>query len=65
MASPDVLLGVGLYETVLVSEGAALHGERHFERMDEQPDDRGRSVFGSDHHPLLGRVDLHPEESRP
>jgi branched-subunit amino acid aminotransferase/4-amino-4-deoxychorismate lyase len=33
MASPDVLLGVGLYETVRVSDGTALHGERHFERM--------------------------------
>ena len=33
MASPDDLLGAGLYETVRVSEGAALHGERHLERM--------------------------------
>lgn len=33
MASPDVLLGAGLYETVLVSAGSALHGERHLERM--------------------------------
>jgi branched-chain amino acid aminotransferase len=33
MASPDVLLGVGLYETVRVSQDSALHGERHFERL--------------------------------
>jgi branched-chain amino acid aminotransferase len=33
MASPDVILGGGLYETVRVSEGLALHGERHLERM--------------------------------
>jgi branched-subunit amino acid aminotransferase/4-amino-4-deoxychorismate lyase len=33
MASSDVLLGAGLYETMRVSDGAALHGERHFERM--------------------------------
>ncbi len=33
MASPDVLLGAGLYETVRVSDGRALHGERHLERM--------------------------------
>ena len=33
MASPDVLLGAGLYETVRISGGAALHGERHLERM--------------------------------
>jgi branched-subunit amino acid aminotransferase/4-amino-4-deoxychorismate lyase len=32
-ASPDVLLGAGLYETVRVSDGVALHGERHLERM--------------------------------
>jgi branched-subunit amino acid aminotransferase/4-amino-4-deoxychorismate lyase len=33
MASPDVLLGAGLYETLRVSKGTALHGERHFERL--------------------------------
>ena len=33
MASTDVLLGAGLYESLRVSGGAALHGERHFERM--------------------------------
>jgi branched-subunit amino acid aminotransferase/4-amino-4-deoxychorismate lyase len=33
MASPDVLLGAGLYETMRVSDGTALHGERHLERM--------------------------------
>ena len=33
MASPDVLLGAGLYETVRVSGGTALHGERHLERI--------------------------------
>jgi endonuclease/exonuclease/phosphatase family metal-dependent hydrolase len=27
-------------------------------RLDENPGDRGRDVFGSDHHPLLARVDL-------
>jgi branched-subunit amino acid aminotransferase/4-amino-4-deoxychorismate lyase len=33
MVSPDVLLGAGLYETVRVSDGVALHGERHLARM--------------------------------
>jgi 4-amino-4-deoxychorismate lyase len=33
MASPDVLLGAGLYETVRVAGGLALHGERHLARM--------------------------------
>lgn len=27
-------------------------------RIDEQPGDRTRSVFGSDHHPLLARIEL-------
>jgi endonuclease/exonuclease/phosphatase family metal-dependent hydrolase len=27
-------------------------------RMDENPSDRGPDVFGSDHHPLLARIDL-------
>jgi endonuclease/exonuclease/phosphatase family metal-dependent hydrolase len=35
-------------------------------RLDEHPEDRGPRIFGSDHHPLLSRIDLepHPEESR-
>ena len=33
MASPDALMGAGLYETARVSDGLALHGERHLERM--------------------------------
>jgi endonuclease/exonuclease/phosphatase family metal-dependent hydrolase len=30
-------------------------------RLDEAVDDDSRRVFGSDHHPLLARFDLHPE----
>jgi branched-chain amino acid aminotransferase len=33
MASPDALLGAGLYETLRISEGSALHGERHYRRL--------------------------------
>ena len=29
-------------------------------RLDEHPLDRGATVFGSDHHPLVARVALHP-----
>jgi endonuclease/exonuclease/phosphatase family metal-dependent hydrolase len=29
-------------------------------RVDEDPRDRGPNVFGSDHHPLLARIDLAP-----
>jgi hypothetical protein len=28
------------------------------ERLDEHPRDRGPTVFGSDHHPLLARLEL-------
>ena len=28
------------------------------ERLDEHPRDRGATVFGSDHHPLLARIEL-------
>lgn len=31
------------------------------ERLDEHPLDRGARIFGSDHHPLLARVELHGE----
>jgi endonuclease/exonuclease/phosphatase family metal-dependent hydrolase len=30
-------------------------------RLDEHPRDRGPRVFGSDHHPLLARIDLDPD----
>jgi endonuclease/exonuclease/phosphatase family metal-dependent hydrolase len=36
---------------------AALAGARVW-RLDEDPADRGPTVFGSDHHPLLARLDL-------
>jgi len=29
-------------------------------RLDEHPRDRGPRVFGSDHHPLLARIEFHP-----
>lgn len=32
--------------------------ELRIHRLDEHPDDRGRTVFGSDHHPLLARLEL-------
>jgi hypothetical protein len=28
------------------------------ERLDEHPQDRGPTVFGSDHHPLVARLEL-------
>jgi endonuclease/exonuclease/phosphatase family metal-dependent hydrolase len=38
--------------------GVICHARVH--RLDEHPTDRGSRVFGSDHHPLLARIDLHP-----
>ena len=40
-------------------EGARVH------RLDEHPSDRGARVFGSDHHPLLARIDLKPWTEEP
>lgn len=37
--------------------GTIRHARVH--RLDEHPRDRGPRVFGSDHHPLLTRIDLH------
>jgi endonuclease/exonuclease/phosphatase family metal-dependent hydrolase len=39
--------------------GVVKHARVH--RLDEHPRDRGPLVFGSDHHPLLARVDLKSE----
>jgi endonuclease/exonuclease/phosphatase family metal-dependent hydrolase len=41
-------------------QGAVRQATVH--RLDEHPRDRGSRVFGSDHHPLLARVDLHPSD---
>ena len=31
------------------------------QRLDEDPGDRGRTIFGSDHHPLLARIEIVPQ----
>ncbi|HUR94788.1 MAG TPA: endonuclease/exonuclease/phosphatase family protein [Gemmatimonadales bacterium] len=45
---------------VLVRDRQGRVARAAVERLDEHPLDRGRTVFGSDHHPLLARIDLHP-----
>ena len=42
---------------VVRNRGGAIRSAR-VQRVDENPRDRGASVFGSDHHPLLARIDL-------
>jgi endonuclease/exonuclease/phosphatase family metal-dependent hydrolase len=44
----------------LVRDRCGVIAEAHVHRLDENPHDRGARVFGSDHHPLLGRIDLQP-----
>jgi endonuclease/exonuclease/phosphatase family metal-dependent hydrolase len=43
---------------VLVRDRAGHIARAAVERLDEDPRDRGPTVFGSDHHPLLARVEL-------
>jgi endonuclease/exonuclease/phosphatase family metal-dependent hydrolase len=47
------------YLLVRDRSGAVKHARVH--RLDEDSRDRGPRVFGSDHHPLLARIDLDPE----
>ena len=46
---------------LLVRDRAASIHHAQVHRLDEHPRDRGPRVFGSDHHPLLARIDLHPQ----
>ena len=43
---------------ILVRDLASAFSRVRVHRLDEHPADRGVTVFGSDHHPLLARVDL-------
>jgi endonuclease/exonuclease/phosphatase family metal-dependent hydrolase len=45
---------------ILVRDRSGLFVAAKIHRLDEHPDDRGARVFGSDHHPLLARIDLQP-----
>jgi endonuclease/exonuclease/phosphatase family metal-dependent hydrolase len=43
---------------LLVRDQAGVIRSSRVRRIDEDPRDRGRTVFGSDHHPLLARIDF-------
>jgi endonuclease/exonuclease/phosphatase family metal-dependent hydrolase len=45
---------------ILVRDRAGVVRSARVRRVDEDPSDRGPNVFGSDHHPLLARIDLLP-----
>jgi endonuclease/exonuclease/phosphatase family metal-dependent hydrolase len=50
---------------LLVRDRAGIVGQARVHRLDEHPRDRGPRVFGSDHHPLLARVELAPRHGEP
>jgi endonuclease/exonuclease/phosphatase family metal-dependent hydrolase len=43
---------------LLIRDPFGVVGRAQVHRLDEHPRDRGPLVFGSDHHPLLARIDL-------
>ena len=45
---------------VLIRDRTGAVGQAQVHRLDEHPRDKGAWVFGSDHHPLLARIDLKP-----
>jgi endonuclease/exonuclease/phosphatase family metal-dependent hydrolase len=45
---------------LLIRDRAGAIHQASIRRLDEHPRDRGPRVFGSDHHPLLARIDLNP-----
>lgn len=47
---------------LLVRDRAGAIGRARVHRLDEHPRDRGPRVFGSDHHPLLARIELSPTD---
>ncbi len=49
-----------LLDWVLVRDPGGMIGGLEIQRLDEEPEDRGPYVFGSDHHPLLARLSLVP-----
>ena len=49
---------------ILVKNGHRVVRQARVRRLDEHPLDRGARVFGSDHHPLLARIDLQPQENK-
>ena len=49
-----------ILDWLLVSNEGGAIAAADVRRLDEDPRDRGPSVFGSDHHPLLARIDIVP-----
>jgi endonuclease/exonuclease/phosphatase family metal-dependent hydrolase len=49
-----------ILDYLLVRDPSGLIHKADVHRVDEHPQDRGPRVFGSDHHPLLARIDFQP-----
>jgi endonuclease/exonuclease/phosphatase family metal-dependent hydrolase len=49
-----------LLDYLLARNGNQIIAEFRVSRLDEDPRDQGRTIFGSDHHPLLGLLTLNP-----
>jgi endonuclease/exonuclease/phosphatase family metal-dependent hydrolase len=47
-----------ILDYLVFRDRAGAIGTARVRRVDERPGDRGPTVFGSDHHPLIARVDL-------
>jgi endonuclease/exonuclease/phosphatase family metal-dependent hydrolase len=47
-----------LLDHILIRSTPGSIAAAHVVRLDERPDDRGLTIFGSDHHPLLARIEL-------
>ncbi len=53
-----------LLDYLLVRDGGGMITDFRVHRLDEDPRDRGRTIFGSDHHPLLGLVTVNSSTER-
>jgi len=51
-----------ILDYVLVRDRTGVVAQARIHRLDEHPKDKGAWVFGSDHHPLLARIDLKPSK---
>jgi endonuclease/exonuclease/phosphatase family metal-dependent hydrolase len=49
-----------ILDYLLVRDRGGIIAQARVHRLDEHPRDRGPRVFGSDHHPLLARIELAP-----
>ena len=59
-AATVLALSLLVLDYILFRNQAGVIRSATVRRLDEDPSDRGPNVFGSDHHPLLARIELAP-----